>query len=109
MTWSKRSPRPATSPGWSNDECPAWAAQRVSAAAAPLVADPAPLTRPWLLPLPAAWGYLWWMAAWVFGQRLPALHLTRSRVTGFAAAFLADAVVLCNLRWPPSYVAQWTA
>ena len=48
-----------------------------------------------------AYAYLWWVASWVFGRRLPMFRVTRWHAIGFAAFFLVYSVVLRNLPWAP--------
>ena len=50
------------------------------------------------------YGYLWWVAGWVFGRHLPMVRVTKWLGIGYAAFFLLYAVVLRNLPWPPF---QW--
>lgn len=59
-----------------------------------------------------AYGWLWWMAGWVFGTRLPMPRITRRVAIGALAVFILYAAVLRNLPWPPFtwfYVADLTA
>jgi hypothetical protein len=49
----------------------------------------------------AAYAWAWWVAAWVFGRRLPVLRVTRGRVIGYVVFFVAYSTVLRNLPWAP--------
>jgi len=58
-----------------------------------------------------AYAYLWWVAGWVFGWRLPMVRITKPVVIGAVVVFLLYSVVLRNLPWPPFdwfYVADLT-
>jgi uncharacterized protein DUF2752 len=48
-----------------------------------------------------AYAWVWWVAGWMFGRRLPMLRVTRRLAIGYAIAFLVYAVVLRNLPWAP--------
>jgi hypothetical protein len=48
-----------------------------------------------------AYAWLWWVAGWIFGRRLPAPRITRLWFIGYAVFFVLYAVVLPNLPWAP--------
>jgi len=54
-----------------------------------------------VLVLVGVYAYLWWVAGWVFGRRLPMLRVTKPVAIGAVVAFLLYSVVLRNLPWPP--------
>ncbi len=55
-----------------------------------------------LLAVPVgAYAWVWWVAGWVVGRRLPMFRVTRRLAIGYAIVFLVYSVVLRNLPWPP--------
>ena len=48
-----------------------------------------------------AYAYVWWVAGWIFGRRLPMFRITKSLAIGYAVFFLLYSTVLRNLPWPP--------
>jgi hypothetical protein len=48
-----------------------------------------------------AYAYLWWVAGWVFGRRLPMFRVTKWHAIAFAVFFVLYSVVLRNLPWAP--------
>jgi hypothetical protein len=53
-----------------------------------------------LVPI-GGYAYVWWVAGWVFGRRLPMFPVTVRLGVGYAIFFLLYSVVLRNLPWPP--------
>lgn len=49
----------------------------------------------------AGYAYLWWVAGWVFGRRIPMFRVTARTAITYAVFFVVYAVVLRNLPWPP--------